>query len=385
VKALNSIVAACPPSGIRKFFDLAAGMPDVISLGVGEPDFLTPWRVREAGIFALEKGLTTYTSNAGLVELRSAICDDLERRHGIRYGPEEECLVTAGVSQGLDLALRAMLEPGDEVLVPEPCYVAYKPCVSFAGGLPVAVPTEGSDGFRIDIDRVASLITNKTKALVIGSPANPTGAVQSRENLNSIVTLAVQHDLYIISDEIYERLSYLGPHTCVAALPGARERTILLNGFSKAYAMTGWRVGYVCAPPMISDLMQRMHQYTLLCAPHVAQAAALEAIIGCEDDVNEMVADYDRRRRMFVDGLRAIGLECTEPGGGFYAFPSVAVTGLDSANFAEQLLVSERVAVVPGTVFGDSGEGYIRCCYATGSTLLEEAVDRMGRFIAKYR
>jgi aminotransferase len=383
VKPLNSVIAACPPSGIRRFFDIAASMDDVISLGVGEPDFVTPWRIREAGIFALENGFTTYTSNAGLLELREAICDDLDSRYAVSYHPARECLITAGVSEGLDLALRVLLEPGDEVLIPEPCYVAYAPCVTFAGGTPVTVPTDGADGFRLHVDRIAAAVTPRTKAVLISSPANPTGAVQLREDLAALVELAVQHDLYLISDEIYERLSYLSPHTCLAGLPGARDRTVLLGGFSKAHAMTGWRVGYLCAPPAISELAGRIHQYTMLCAAHVSQMAALEALRAGESDVAEMVADYDRRRRLFVKGLCEIGLECPEPGGAFYAFPSIANTGLDSQEFAEQLLQSERVAVVPGDVFGPSGEGHIRCCYATALPLLEEALERMDRFLRK--
>jgi aminotransferase len=383
VKPLNPVIAACPPSGIRRFFDIAASMDDVISLGVGEPDFVTPWRIREAGIFALENGFTTYTSNAGLLELREAICADLDSRYAVSYHPARECLITAGVSEGLDLALRVLLEPGDEVLIPEPCYVAYAPCVTFAGGTPVTVPTDGADGFRLHVDRIAAAVTPRTKAVLISSPANPTGAVQLREDLAALVELAVQHDLYLISDEIYERLSYLSPHTCLAGLPGARDRTVLLGGFSKAHAMTGWRVGYLCAPPAISELAGRIHQYTMLCAAHVSQMAALEALRAGESDVAEMVADYDRRRRLFVKGLCEIGLECPEPGGAFYAFPSIANTGLDSQEFAEQLLQSERVAVVPGDVFGPSGEGYIRCCYATALPLLEEALERMERFLRK--
>ena len=383
MKPLNPVIAACPPSGIRRFFDIAASMDDVISLGVGEPDFVTPWRIREAGIFALENGFTTYTSNAGLLELREAICADLDSRYAVSYHPATECLITAGVSEGLDLALRVLLEPGDEVLIPEPCYVAYAPCVTFAGGIPVTVPTDGIDGFRLHVDRIAAAVTPRTKAVLISSPANPTGAVQLREDLAALVELATRHDLYLISDEIYERLSYLSPHSCLAGLPGARDRTVLLGGFSKAHAMTGWRVGYLCAPPAISELAGRIHQYTMLCAAHVSQMAALEALRAGESDVAEMVADYDRRRRLFVKGLCEIGLECPEPGGAFYAFPSIANTGLDSQEFAEQLLQSERVAVVPGDVFGPSGEGHIRCCYATALPLLEEALERMERFLRK--
>ena len=383
MRPLNPTVVACPPSGIRRFFDIAASMDDVISLGVGEPDYATPWRIREAGIFALESGVTTYTSNAGLLELREAICADLDRRYGLSYRPADECLITSGVSEGLDLALRAMLAPGDEVLIPEPCYVAYEPCVSLAGGTPVTVATSGTDGFRLHADRIAAAITPKTKAILLSSPANPTGAVQAREDLAAVVELAVRHDLYLISDEIYERLSYLSPHVSVATLPGAAERTVLLGGFSKAYAMTGWRVGYLCAPAAISELACRIHQYTMLCASHISQLAALEALRTGEADADEMIADYDRRRRIFVKGLCEIGLDCPEPGGAFYAFPSMSSTGLTSQEFAEQLLYAERVAVVPGDVFGASGEGHVRCCYATALSELEEALVRIDRFLGK--
>jgi aminotransferase len=383
MRPLNPAVVACPPSGIRRFFDIAASMEDVISLGVGEPDYATPWRIREAGIFALESGITTYTSNAGLIELREAICADLDRRYGLSYRPADECLITAGVSEGLDLALRAMLAPGDEVLIPEPCYVAYEPCVSLAGGKPVAVATSGADGFRLHADRIAAAITPRTKAILLSSPANPTGAVQAREDLAAVVELAVRHDLYLISDEIYERLSYLSPHVSVATLPGAAERTVLLGGFSKAYAMTGWRVGYLCAPAAISELACRIHQYTMLCASHISQLAALEALRSGEPDADEMIADYDRRRRVFVKGLCEVGLDCPEPGGAFYAFPSISSSGLTSQEFAEQLLYAERVAVVPGDVFGASGEGYVRCCYATALSELEEALVRIERFLGK--
>ena len=381
MRPLNSVVSACPPSGIRRFFDIAAGMDDVISLGVGEPDYVTPWRTREAAIFALEHGYTTYTSNAGLLTLRLAICAELAGRYGVVYDAETECLVTAGVSEGLDLALRVLLNPGDEVIIPEPCYVAYPPCVSFAGGMPVLVPTDGADGFRLRIERVAAAITPRTKAILLGSPANPTGVAQTREDLTALVELASTHDLYLISDEIYDRLNYLAPHTCLATLNGARERTVLLNGFSKTQAMTGWRVGYVCAPRPIAELMLRVHQYTMLCAPHMSQMAALEAITAGEKDVAEMVADYDRRRRLFAKGLTELGLDCPEPGGAFYVFPSVASTGLNAETFAERLLYTQRVAVVPGSVFGPSGEGHVRCCYATALPLLEQALERISRFL----
>lgn len=383
MKPLNDVIAACPPSGIRRFFDIAAEMADVISLGVGEPDFVTPWRIREAGIYALEHGYTTYTSNAGLPELRRLICEDLAARYGVHYAWDSECLVTTGVSEGLDLTLRVLLNPGDEVIVPEPCYVAYEPCVAFAGGVPVRVPTRWEDGFAVDPAVVEAAITPRTKAVLIGSPANPTGAVQPRAALEGLVRLAGRHDLYLISDEIYERLTYDGVHTCLGALPGARERTVVLGGFSKAQAMTGWRVGWICAPEPVAELCVRVHQYTMLCAPHVSQLAAVEALREADGDVRQMVADYDRRRRVFVKGLREIGLECPEPRGAFYAFPSIRSSGLDSETFAERLLHTEGVAVVPGHVFGPSGEGHVRCSYATALPLLEEALNRIQRFLAK--
>lgn len=382
MRPLNAVIAGTPPSGIRRFFDIAAEMDDVISLGVGEPDFVTPWRIREAGIYALEHGYTTYTSNAGLPELRQLICADLSSRYGAQYAWDTECLITTGVSEGLDLALRVVLNPGDEVIVPEPCYVAYEPCVAFAGGTPVRVPTRAEDGFAVDPAVVEAAVTPRTKAILIGSPANPTGAVQPRSALEGLVRLAERHDLYLLSDEIYDRLTYDGVHTSLGAVPGARERTVVLGGFSKAQAMTGWRVGWICAPEAIAELCVRVHQYTMLCAPHVSQLAAVEALKEADGDVEEMVADYDRRRRVFVKGLREIGLACPEPGGAFYAFPSIRSSGLDSETFAERLLKAESVAVVPGNVFGPSGEGHIRCSYATALPLLEEALVRMGRFLS---
>jgi len=294
---------------------------------------------------------------------------------------DTECLITTGVSEGLDLTLRVLLNTGDEVIIPEPCYVAYEPCVAFGGGVPVRVPTRAEDSFAVDAAVVAAAITPRTKAILIGSPANPTGAVQPRAALEALVRLAEQHDLYLISDEIYDRLTYDGTHTCLGAIPGAGERTVVLGGFSKAQAMTGWRVGWICAPQTIAELCVRVHQYTMLCAPHVSQLAAVEALTSAESAVTEMVADYDRRRRVFVKGLREIGLDCPEPGGAFYAFPSIRSSGLDSETFAERLLKEQAVAVVPGSVFGPSGEGHVRCSYATALPKLEEAVRRMDRFL----
>jgi aminotransferase len=381
-KPLSRVVEACPPSGIRKFFDLAQTMSGVISLGVGEPDFPTPWGVRESAIHALTRGATTYTSNSGLLELRELVCADLAGRCGVTYRPADECLVTSGVSEGLDLALRALLNPGDEVIVPEPCYVAYQPCVAFAGGVPVPVAMDPAEGYRLDADRIAAAVTPRTKAVLFGSPSNPTGAAQSADDLAALAALAEREDFWLVSDEIYDRLTYAGHHTSTAAVAGAWDRTVLLGGFSKSYAMTGWRVGYVCAPEPLAALMHRIHQYTMLCAPHVSQVAAVEALRSADPDVAEMVADYDRRRRLFVKGLDELGLTCPEPGGAFYAFPSIRSSGLSSQDFAEQLLNEQKVAVVPGDVFGPSGEGHVRCSYATALPLLEQALERIGTFLA---
>ncbi len=383
MKPLNRVVADTPPSGIRRFFDVASRMKDVISLGVGEPDFVTPWRIREAAIYSLERGQTTYTANAGLPSLRERIAGHLRGLYGVEYDPATEIIVTTGVSEGLDLTYRAVLNPGDEVIFIEPSYVSYDPGIRFAGAVPVPVSTHGDDDFRLRVEQVEAAITPRTKAIMLCYPCNPTGATQSREDLQALVDLAVRHDLYLISDEIYDRLTYVGEHTCLASLPGAHERTILLNGFSKAYAMTGWRVGYVCAPAAIAEGMYKIHQYTALCASQMAQRAAIEALDNAEHDVRSMVAEYDRRRRYFVRGLRSAGLRCHEPRGAFYAFPFVAHTGLSSEEFATALLDEERVAVVPGSAFGPAGEDYVRCSYATGLGHLEEAVDRIARFVAR--
>ncbi len=380
-KPLNRVVASCPPSGIRRFFDIAQQMEGVIALGVGEPDFVTPECVREAGIRSLQQGITGYTSNSGLPQLREAICRDLKTRLNLDYHADSECLITVGVSEGLDLALRVLLNPGDEVIVPVPCYVAYLPGIEFAGGKAVPVAADAEDGFRIHADRIEAAVTPRTKAIMIASPANPTGAAQSREDVQALVDIAVRHDLFLISDEIYEQLLYSGTHTSPAALPGGRERTVVLNGFSKSYAMTGWRVGYCCGPEEIVTLMTRVHQYTMLCAPTMAQYAALEALNSAGEEVEAMRADYKHRRDLFVAGLNRLNLRCVLPGGAFYAFPSIHVSGLSSEEFVERLLMEEKVAVVPGTAFGPGGEGYIRCSYATALPRLEEALARMERFL----
>lgn len=381
MKPLSEAITSVPASGIRRFFDLVAEMDDVISLGVGEPDFVTPWRVRESAIWSLERGFTTYTSNYGLLELRQEIAQMLAARFAVAYNPADEILVTVGVSEALDITFRALLNPGDEVLVPEPCYVSYMPCVRFAGGCPVPVPTRAAEGFRVRPEAVRERITPRTKAILLCYPSNPTGATIDRDTLQAIMDIAIEQDLYVVTDEIYDRLSFDAPHTCVASLNGARERTILLNGFSKAYAMTGWRIGYACAPAPIIETMMKIHQYTMLCAPITAQKAAIEALRHAEQDTVEMIADYDRRRRLFVKGLNDLGLDCPLPGGAFYAFPSVERTGMSAEVFAERLLMEQRVLVVPGPVFGPGGEGHIRCCYATATDRLVEALVRMGRFL----
>ncbi len=378
---LSRIGRELAPSGIRRFFDIAAQMEDVISLGVGEPDFQTPWAVREAAIYSLERGQTTYTSNYGLVELRRLISRHLGERYQAHYRADDEICVTVGVSEGMDLAMRTLLDPGDEVLVPEPCYVSYKPCVWLGGGIPVGVPTYADQGFRVSVAQLDALTTPRTKAVLLGYPSNPTGATMPRAAMQEIVDWAKRRNLYIISDEIYDRLTYDGAHTCVASLPGAWERTITLNGFSKAYAMTGWRLGYVCAPEPILSTIVKIHAYTMLCAPITAQKAAIEALRSGEASVQEMVGQYNQRRRLIVAGLNNAGLPCHMPQGAFYAFPSIAPTGLSAEEFAEKLLFEEHVAVVPGSAFGAGGAGNIRCSYATSLEKIEAALARITRFV----
>ena len=384
-KFISQTVNNISPSGIRKFFDLLSSIEGVISLGVGEPDFVTPWRIREAAIYSLEKGYTMYTSNYGLPELRRELAKYLESHYGLDYDPDTQLLITAGVSEAFDLALRAIVNQGDEVIMPDPCYVAYLPCTLLAGGVPVLVPTSEANNFEIKASDIESRITERTKAILIGYPANPTGAVMPGEELNRISEIARRYNLLVISDEIYGRLVYGIEYTCFASLPNAKEHTILLGGFSKAYAMTGWRVGYAAAEPEIIEAMLKVHQYTMLCAPIMGQMAAIEALKAGEADVIRMVKEYDRRRRVIVKGLNDIGLACFEPKGAFYAFPSIKVTGMTSEEFAEKLLMEEKVAVVPGSVFGRCGEGYVRCCYATSLADIEEALRRMDRFVERHR
>ena len=378
---VSPLVRSIPPSGIRRFFDIVAEMSGVISLGVGEPDFVTPWHIRESCVHGLQRGYTSYTSNYGLLELRQEISQMVETDYGVVYDPKCEALVTVGVSEALDLAMRALLSPGDEVLVPEPCYVSYNACVTLAGGVPVSVCSTRENEFRVTVEQLAAALTPRTKALLIGYPNNPTGAVMSRLDLAAIARFAEQHDLIVISDEIYASLTYDGEHTCFASLPGMRDRTILLNGFSKAYAMTGWRIGYALGNADFIAAMTKIHQYTMLCAPITAQVAAIEAIKQGKASRNKMVDEYDRRRKLMVEGLRNIGLDCFEPRGAFYVFPSIRNTGLTSLQFAEQLLQAEKVALVPGDAFGSCGEGFVRCSYASSSKNLTEALDRIGRFV----
>ena len=387
-RVLCERVRKVPPSGIRRFFDIVSEMKDVISLGVGEPDFTTPWRCSDAAIYSLRTGHTHYTSNRGLKELTRLI-SEYEARFGVRYDPATEVMVTVGASEGIDLALRALIEPGDEVLVPDPSYVSYMPCVAFAGGVCVPVKTTAENGFRLTADMLKARITPKTKAVIFPYPNNPTGGVMEPEDMKELATALDGTDIVVIADEIYAELTYTGrPHVAFASIPAMRERTITLNGFSKAFAMTGWRMGYACAPKEILDVMMRVHQYTIMCAPTAGQYAAVEALkSGLETnfaDVKRMVRQYDRRRRVIVDGLRAAGLETHEPLGAFYAFPCVRSTGMTSQEFCVRLLEEERVACVPGDAFGETGEGYVRCSYASSLENITEAVRRIGAFTARH-
>ncbi len=378
-------VRKTPPSEIRKFFDLLSSTEGVISLGIGEPDFVTPWHITEAGVYAVEKGYTMYTSNYGLAELREELAHYLWNQHRAGYDPKSEILITVGVSEAFDLAIRATINPGDEVIIPEPSFVSYPPCVILAGGIPVFVPTRVEKEFKLEAKEVEKRITERTKAIVLSYPNNPTGAVMNRAELLEIAELAQRHNLIVLSDEIYSRLVYGVEHICFPTLPGMKERTILLGGFSKTYAMTGWRIGFAAAPAELIEAMVTIHQYTIMCAPIMSQKAAVEALRNGERAVNEMLEEYDRRRRIIVKGLNEIGLTCFEPKGAFYAFPSVKALGFSSGEFAERLLLEEKVAVIPGPAFGPSGEGHVRCCYAVSIPEIEEALERMERFVRKYR
>ena len=380
-----SHVREMPPSGIRDFFDIVSSMKDVISLGIGEPDFTTPWHIREHAIFSLERGITSYTSNLGLLSLREALADYVARVFHVEYDPKREILITVGVSEALDIAMRAILEPGDEVIYHEPCYVSYKPVIKLAYGVPVAIESSAENNFAITAEEVAAKITPRTRALVLNYPNNPTGAALPLENLKAICALAVEHDLIVLADDIYAELTYDGVHTSAASLPGMRERTIFLHGFSKSWAMTGFRLGYACGPADLVGAMMKIHQYTMLCAPTLSQMAAVEALKQPEADILEMKAEYQRRRNFVHASFTELGIPCPRPAGAFYAFPFVGDCGLSSRDFAYKLLEEEKVAAVPGTAFGSCGEGYVRCSYATSMDDLKEAMTRIARFVGRHR
>ncbi|MBC7959852.1 MAG: aminotransferase class I/II-fold pyridoxal phosphate-dependent enzyme [Vallitaleaceae bacterium] len=380
---LSHIAKALPPSGIRKFFDIVTEMEDAISLGVGEPDFDTPWHIREEGIYSLEKGKTFYTSNAGMVELRTEISRYLKRKFALEYDPKSEMVVTVGGSEGIDIALRTLLNPGDEVLIPEPCFVSYKPCALLAGGIPVPIALKAENQFRLLPEEIEAHITPKTKVILMAFPSNPTGAIMEKEDLEKIAKVIIKHNLIVISDEIYAELTYGRKHVSIASLPDMRERTVVINGFSKAYAMTGWRIGYAIGPKEIIAPMTIIHQYAIMCTPTTSQYAALEAAKNGDSDIIEMAGAYNQRRRLMVEGFRQMGLDCFEPFGAFYVFPSISKTGMTSDQFARELLYEQKVAVVPGTAFGDCGEGFIRCSYAYSIDNLKIALERIGKFVQK--
>ena len=384
---LSETIVNIKPSGIRKFFDLVSEMndKDVISLGVGEPDFDTPWHVRDEGIYSLEKGRTFYTSNSGLKELREEICNYLDRRYQVSYDWHHETIVTVGGSEGIDIAMRAMLDPGDEVLIPQPSYVSYEPCAILAGGKPVIIELKAENEFRLTPEELLEHITDKTKILVLPYPNNPTGAIMERADLEKIAEIAMEKDIFVLSDEIYSELSYKGDHVTIASIPGMKERTILINGFSKAYAMTGWRLGYACGPREIIEQMTKIHQFAIMCAPTTSQYAAVEAMRNGDADVATMREAYDQRRRYLVNAFKEMGLECFEPYGAFYIFPCIKEFGMTSEEFAERFLKEEKVAVVPGTAFGDSGEGFLRISYAYSLQNLKAALARLERFVEKLR
>ena len=383
---LNKTITEIKPSGIRKFFDIVAEMPDAISLGVGEPDFDTPWKVRDEAIYSLERGRTFYTSNSGLKELRVEIADFLNRHYGLKYDPISEMLMTVGGSEGIDVALRAMLDPGDEVLIPQPSYVSYEPCTMLAGGVPVAINLKEENEFRLKPEELEAAITDKTKILIMPFPNNPTGAVMEKADLEPIVELVKKYDLFVLTDEIYGELTYTGQgHVSIASFPGMKERTIYINGFSKSHAMTGWRLGYVCAPQEIIQQMTKIHQFAIMCAPTTSQYAAVTAIRDCDEDVANMREEYNDRRRYLLNRFKKMNVKCFEPYGAFYIFPSIAEFGMTSEEFCTRLLKEKEVAVVPGTAFGDSGEGNVRISYAYSLENLKKAMDRIEEFITDLR
>ena len=381
---LSKKITGIEPSGIRKFFDLVSEMPDAISLGVGEPDFDTPWRIREEGIYTLEQGKTFYTSNAGLKDLKIEISKYLERKIHVEYDPDHEIMVTVGGSEGIDVALRAMLDPGDEVLIPQPSYVSYVPCTILADGNPVVIPLQEKNEFKLTAEELEEAVTPKTKMLVMPFPNNPTGSIMTKEDLEPIAEVVKRHDLYVLSDEIYSELTYKTEHVSIASLPGMQERTLVINGFSKGFAMTGWRLGYICGPSVIIEQMLKIHQFAIMCAPTTSQYAAVEALKNGDKDVAEMRSAYDQRRRYLVKALRDMGFDCYEPQGAFYVFPSIKKFGMTSDEFALKLLEEEKVAVVPGTAFGDCGEGYLRISYAYSLNDLKRALERMERFVKRH-
>jgi aminotransferase len=373
------------PSGIRKFFDIVSEMKDAISLGVGEPDFDTPWHIRDEGIYALEKGKTFYTSNAGLKELRVEIGNYLKRSQGVEYDPLKEMLITVGGSEGIDMALRAMCDPGDEVLIPQPCYVSYEPCTILTGAKPVIIDLKPENEFRLTAAEIEDAVTDKTKILILPFPNNPTGAIMEKSDLEAVGEVVLKHDLYVISDEIYAELTYKGKHVSITTIPGMKERTILINGFSKAYAMTGWRLGYACGPENIIAQMTKIHQFAIMCAPTTSQYAAVEAVKNGDEDIAKMRESYNQRRRFLLNAFKEMGIECFEPFGAFYVFPCIKEFGMTSEEFATRFLQEEKVAAVPGTAFGDSGEGYLRISYAYSLERLKEAMTRFDRFVKKLR
>lgn len=378
---ISDTVRSVPPSGIRRFFDLANELEDVISLGVGEPDFVTPWHIRESCIHALEQGHTSYTSNQGLPELREEIAGTFRRDHSLHYDPNEEILITTGVSEGIDLAMRAILNRGDEVIISEPCYVSYVPTVIFAGGVPVTVATSIENDFKVTAERTRGAVTEKTRAIMINYPNNPTGATMEKKDLEEIADVAIEYDLIVISDEIYDKLTYDGKHTCFSSLNGMMENTVVFNGFSKSHAMTGLRVGYALGSSDIIGAMTKIHQYTMLCAPITSQMAAIDALRNGQAEMERMVREYDRRRHLIISGFNEIGLDCFWGKGAFYAFPSIAGMGMTADEFAERLMLEKRVAVVPGNVFGDCGAGFLRCSYAASRDDIKEALLRIGEFV----
>ena len=383
---LSDRTVALKPSGIRKFFDVVSEMPDAISLGVGEPDFDTPWHIRDVGIYSLEKGRTFYTSNSGLLELRSEICRYLKRKYDLSYNPKDEVLITVGGSEAIDIALRAMINPGDEVIIPQPSYVSYEPCAILANAKPVIINLKNENEFRLTAAELEEAITDKTKVVIMPFPNNPTGAIMERKDLEAVAEVIIKHDLYVISDEIYAELTYSDSgHVSIASIPGMLERTIVINGFSKSYAMTGWRLGFACGPKKIIEQMTKIHQFAIMCAPTTSQYAAREALRHGDDDVKEMCEAYNQRRRYLLHTFKQMGLPCFEPFGAFYVFPCIKEFGMSSDEFALRLLEEEKVAVVPGTAFGDSGEGFLRISYAYSIESLKEAIGRIESFIGRLR